>query len=77
MLVTEDGQLNEALLRQYTNLNLSQNPDITRVSTGEEALHLASEQRNRFDLIINLASLSPDEAIEAIRTLLASRGAVE
>ena len=63
-ILTEDGQLNEALLRQYTNLNLSQNPDLTRVSTGAEALELAQQERNRFDLIITSLKLGDMTAIE-------------
>ena len=37
-ILTEDGQLNDAILRQFVNLNLSQNPDLIRVSTGAKAL---------------------------------------
>ena len=44
-ILAEDGQLNEALLGEYLELNLSQNPDLTRVSTGAEALAMAAGTR--------------------------------
>src|SRR5262245_53213196 len=50
-ILTEDGQINEALMRQFTDLNLSQNPDLIRVSSGAEALSMAKQDR-RFDMII-------------------------
>jgi CheY-like chemotaxis protein len=53
-ILTEDGHLNEAILRQFLDLNLSHNPDVSRVSTGGEAVAAAAEER-RFDMI--LASL--------------------
>ena len=71
-ILSEDGQLNEALLRQYIDLNLSNNPDLTRVSTGADALALALEQR-RFELIVTrwrglktaTSSLCPRSAFES------------
>ncbi len=50
-ILTEDGHLNEALLRQFLQLNLSHNPDIVRVSSGGEALALATANP-RFDMLI-------------------------
>ena len=55
-ILAEDGQLNEALLRQYLDLNLSQNPDLTRVSEGRQALAMATGER-RFDMN-SISSLS-------------------
>jgi len=49
--LTEDGHLNEALLRQSLDLNLRHNPDLRRVSTGSQALELA--RKGGFDLIIS------------------------
>jgi len=37
----EDGRLYELIRKEYQNLNLSQSPEITHVTTGEEAIELA------------------------------------
>ena len=47
----EDGRLYELIREEYRGLNLSDAPELTRVSSGHEALELAKEER-RFDLII-------------------------
>jgi CheY-like chemotaxis protein len=47
----EDGRLYELIRHEYQGLNLSHSPEITRVSSGQEALNLAREE-NRFELII-------------------------
>ena len=47
----EDGRLYELIREEYRGLNLSDAPELTRVSSGREALELAKEER-RFDLII-------------------------
>ncbi len=47
----EDGRLYELIRHEYQGLNLSHSPEITRVSSGQEALTLAREE-SRFDLII-------------------------
>jgi CheY-like chemotaxis protein len=65
-ILAEDGQLNEALLREYLELNLSQNPDLTRVSTGDEALSLARSQ-TRFDMIISTLRVGDMDAAELAR----------
>jgi CheY-like chemotaxis protein len=62
-ILTEDGQLNEALLRQYINLNLSENPVVTRVSNGSEALAMAEKQQ-RFDLILTSMHVGDMDAEE-------------
>src|SRR5690606_41104298 len=49
-LFEEDGRLYELIRQEYQNLNLSQAPELTHVTTGEEALEIA--QSNRFDLVI-------------------------
>ena len=49
-LFEEDGRLYDLIRNEYQGLNLSHAPEITRVSTGKEALELASEEK--FDLII-------------------------
>lgn len=50
-LFEEDGRLYELIRQEYQTLNLSQAPEITHVSTGEEALELANSETH-FDLII-------------------------
>ena len=50
-LFEEDGRLYELIRDEYKGLSLSHSPELTRVSSGEEALALASQDR-RFDLII-------------------------
>lgn len=49
-LFEEDGRLYELIRQEYQNLNLSQAPELTHVTTGEEALEIA--QSDRFDLVI-------------------------
>lgn len=51
-LFEEDGRLYELIRQEYQNLNLSQAPDLTHVTTGEEALELLSSGEYSFDLII-------------------------
>jgi CheY-like chemotaxis protein len=50
-LFEEDGRLYELIRNEYQGLNLSHSPELTRVSSGNEAIALAKEE-NRFDLII-------------------------
>ena len=49
-LFEEDGRLYDIIRQEYQVFNLSHAPEITHVSTGSEAIELASE--NHFDLII-------------------------
>ncbi|MCP3979442.1 MAG: histidine kinase [bacterium] len=65
-ILVEDGQINEAILQQFLDLNLSQNPDLIRVSTGAEALAMAREQK-QFDLIITSLKLGDMSAVELAR----------
>jgi len=50
-LFEEDGRLYELIRSEYQNLNLSQAPEITHVTTGEEAMELLKGD-HEFDLII-------------------------
>ncbi|HSL89079.1 MAG TPA: PEP/pyruvate-binding domain-containing protein [Ignavibacteriaceae bacterium] len=50
-LFEEDGRLYELIRNEYQGLNLSHSPELTRVSSGHDAISLAQEE-NRFDLII-------------------------
>jgi CheY-like chemotaxis protein len=50
-LFEEDGRLYELIRAEYQSLNLSWAPEITHVTTGEEALNLIKNQGN-FELIV-------------------------
>jgi len=50
-LFEEDGRFDELIRNEYKRLNLTHTPDFTRVSSGEEAIALAKDER-RFDLIL-------------------------
>jgi CheY-like chemotaxis protein len=50
-LFEEDGRFDELISNEYQTLNLSHSPELTRVSSGKEAIVLAKEER-RFDLIL-------------------------
>lgn len=50
-LFEEDGRLYELIRSEYQNLNLSQAPEITHVTTGQEAMELLKGEHS-FDLII-------------------------
>jgi CheY-like chemotaxis protein len=62
-ILEEDGRLSEMLLSGYLDLNLSSAPNITRVSTGSEALKRMMQER-RFDLIITTLNLGDIDAVE-------------
>ncbi len=62
-ILTEDGHVNEALVRQFVDLNLSQNPDLTRVSSGAEALSVAKDYGG-FDMIITSIQPGDMNAVE-------------
>ncbi len=68
-ILTEDGQLNDAILRQFINLNLSQNPDLIRVSTGAKALELIGRQR--IDMIVASIQVGDMNAAELARKVAA------
>ncbi len=65
-ILTEDGRLNEALMRQFLDLNLDQNPDLIRVSNGAEALAII-EDGDHFDMIITSLQLGDMNAAELAR----------
>jgi CheY-like chemotaxis protein len=50
-LFEEDGRLYELIRNEYQGLNLSHSPELTRVSSGFDAINLARNEK-RFDLII-------------------------
>ncbi len=61
-IMSEDGQLNELILTKFLDLNLSQAPNLTRVSGGAEALALAKEES--FDVIITSLQLGNMNAVQ-------------
>ncbi len=67
-ILAEDGQLGELILGEFLDLNLRHTPELTRVSTGVEALALAT-QEHRYDLIISSLTLgdmtAPELAVRA------------
>ncbi len=69
-IMSEDGQLNELILTKFLDLNLSQAPNITRVSSGAEALSLA--QGGQFDVIITSLQLGDMNAAQLARMIRAA-----
>jgi CheY-like chemotaxis protein len=80
-LFEEDGRFDELISNEYQRLNLSHTPELTRVSSGKEAIALAKVER-RFDLILTtmhvedmtaarMAQLAREEGIEIPIILLA------
>ncbi len=61
-IMSEDGQLNELILSKFLDLNLSQAPNLTRVSSGAEALSVATSQP--FDVIITSLQLGDMNAVQ-------------
>ena len=58
----EDGRLYDLIRNEYQGLHLSHSPEITRVSSGNEALALLKEG-NRFDLIITTPHIEDMQVI--------------
>ncbi len=65
-ILAQDGQLNEVVLSEYLQLNLHNTPGLTRVSTGAEALALATGPR-RYDLIITSMQVEDMAALTLAR----------
>ena len=64
-IMAEDGQLNELILSKFLDMNLSQAPNLTRVSSGADALALAQEQT--FDVLITSLQLGDMNAVQLAR----------
>ncbi len=62
----EDGRIYELIREEYQGLNLSHIPEITRVSRGEDALLLASEEKH-YDLIITTPHIEDMDSTELAR----------
>lgn len=67
-ILGEDGRLYEMLLNEYIGLNLSHTPDLTRVSSGRQALEILRSKR-RFDMVITTLHLEDMSAIEFAQEL--------
>ena len=65
-ILEEDGELHELILGEFLDLDLRHTPGIQRVSSGNEALALAREQR-RFNLIITTTHVGDMNAVEIAR----------
>src|ERR1700675_912370 len=65
-ILREDGRLNELLIGQSLELNLSQVPGITHVASGAQALDLAKSQR-RFNLIVTNLEVEDMDAAQLAR----------
>ena len=70
-LFEEDGRLYELIRNEYQGFNLSHSPELTRVSSGYEAVALAKEER-RFDLIITTLHIDDMHAIDFARMVKAA-----
>jgi CheY-like chemotaxis protein len=62
-ILREDGRLNELLIGQSLELNLSHVPGITRVSSGADAIALMRAQ-SRFNLIVTNAHVGDMDAVQ-------------
>ena len=62
-LFEEDGRLYELIRHEYQGFNLSHSPELTRVSSGHEAIALAKEEK-RFDLIVTTLHIDDMHAID-------------
>jgi len=62
-LFEEDGRFDELISAEYQKLNLSHSPELTRVSSGKEAIVLAKEER-RFDLILTTLHVEDMTAVQ-------------
>ncbi len=62
-LFEEDGRLYELIREEYQTLNLSHAPEITHVTTAQEAIELARDE-NRFDLIITTMHIEDMHVVE-------------
>lgn len=65
-LFEEDGRLYELIRNEYQGLHLSHSPEITRVSSAEEAIVIAKEEK-RFDLIITTLHIEDMPALKFAR----------
>ena len=67
-LFEEDGRLYELIRGEYQGLNLSHSPELTRVSSAQEAIRLAKKEK-RFDLIITTMHIEDMHAVNFAKTI--------
>ncbi len=65
-LFEADGRFDELISNEYKHLSLSHSPEITRVSSGKEAIVLAKEEQ-RFDLILTTMHIEDMTAVRLAR----------
>jgi len=70
-LFEEDGRLYELLREEYQGLNLTHTPELTRVSSGTEAIELIKTDRS-FDLVIStlhIEDMSANDLAERLKVI--------
>ncbi len=67
-LFEEDGRLYELIREEYHTLNLSHSPEITHVTTGEEAIEFLADNHS-FDLIITTMHIEDMHVVEFAKKL--------
>jgi CheY-like chemotaxis protein len=67
-LLAQDGQIHEQMTAEFMELNLSHEPNLTRVSHASQALELVAENP-RFDLVITTMHLGDMQVLEFAREL--------
>ncbi len=70
-ILAQDGQLDELILTEFLNLDLRNVPDLTRVSTGAEALALLAGS-TQYNLIITSAYVGDMNAIDLAKAVEAT-----
>jgi len=67
-LFEEDGRLYDLIRNEYQGLSMSHAPEIIRVSSGQEAIELASDEK-RFDLIITTLHVEDMSSLSLARKI--------
>ena len=70
-ILAEDGNIGELILTEFLDLNLRHSPELTHVSTVDEALELAMRQR-RYDLVISSLNLGDKSVLDLVEQLRAA-----
>ncbi len=71
-LFEEDGRLYDMIRKEYQGFNLSHSPELTRVSSGIEAIALAKEE-HRYDLIISTLHIEDMHALNFAKLVKQSK----
>lgn len=70
-ILEEDGRLEAQIIEEYTELNLSNPPSFTRVTTASEALGVLARDAE-FDLVITMYNVGEPDAFEFARMVKAA-----